>query len=99
MLIDLPTYSLTPVVPADISFVWSVYLIQDLNKGLTDPLDVPQLTKSPWATFSVENGKIKINPTNGQEKGRYRVIVAQTYPSYNNATQFTEFTLAVETIP
>ena len=99
MLIDLPTYSFTPVIPADINFVWSVYLIQDFNKGLTDPLNLPQLTKSPWATVSVVNGKIKIYPTDGQEKGKYRVIVAQTYPSYNNATQFTEFTLAVEIIP
>jgi hypothetical protein len=86
-------------MPATISLVWSVYLIQDLKKELTDPLELPQLTKSQWATVSVANGKIQIYPTEGQEKGKYRVIVAQTYPSYNNATQFTEFPLTVESIP
>ena len=86
-------------MPDTIKLVWSVYFIQDLQKELTDPLDLSQLPKSPWATVSVSNGKIQIYPTDGQDKGKYRVIVAQTYPSYNSATQFTEFPLTVESKP
>lgn len=98
-MIPFPDFYFSPTTPEKISLVWSVYLIQDITTQLTDPLDIASLTKPTWLKFDSYHKQIQIYPTKNSEKGQYRVIVAHTYPKYNNSVQFTKFALTVKEAP